>query len=897
MRQHDASSLLRRMMSKNKLYKSLIGKGFNNVHVPSPLKRYVLENPKWYTPYSPYQAEISQGRLECLYNFQTMIQELTAMPLANASMLDLGSTAAEVCAISNAYHKNKRNTFYVSDKMHRYILDILETKCDVLNLKLKVQCPTTFHIDDDTLGMMIQYPDTYGDIHIPSDIIADANHNNSIVSCATDPLSLIKLKPPGEIGADIAFGTSQRLGVPMYFGGPHASYLAMDEKLLRYMPGRIVGKTKDVQGNQCYRLSLQSREQHIRKEKAVSNICTAQALLANISTLYGVYHGKKGLSDIADTIQTITNFWTYLLTKANFTVINDNFFDTITIDDENAPLLYELFLEKGFVPFFDFDEPTKLSFSFDETITYEDLEQMINIIKRYVKYYNSSNSQNLDLCKKSTETDDMNRLIVESCSIPHINSCKYVRKSPFLSSSIFEKGMTETEFMRYVYHLADKDYSLVNGMVPLGSCTMKLNAAVQLDPLSWDSVANIHPFFPAELINGYSELIEYIGKDLKNITGFEHASFHSNSGAMGEYTALLCIRKYHKERNEPQRNICLLPTSAHGTNFASASLAGMKIVKFDDSIFDNIDTFNSFCEKYRDNLAVMMVTYPNTNGKFQKNMKQLSKCIHENGGLVYLDGANMNALAGITTPAELGADVCHLNLHKTFCIPHGGGGPGMGPIFCNDKLGKYLPCHRYQGSGMIKQSIGTITSSLWSSASLLTIPFLYFRELNQYGIKKATRTAIKNANYMKDQLTGYYKTSTGEVAHEFIIDLNEFKSIGITEVDIAKRLIDYSFHPPTMSWPQKGTLMIEPTESESKEEMDRFIRAMICIRDEINTMPELLKNAPHPISLTSEKEWEFPYTMKRAFYPLSELKKNKFWPSISRVNDVYGDQLFYKKTN
>ena len=880
MRQHLASNLLDKIMSKNKKVVSLIGKGFNNNHIPAPLKRYVLENPKWYTPYSPYQAEISQGRLESLYNFQTLVKELTGLPIANASMLDLGSTAAEVCAISNAYHKNKRKTFFVSDKMHKYVLDILETKCDVLDINLKVQCPKTFHIDDDTLGMMIQYPDTYGDIQIPYDIINDANANNTVVSCATDPLSLIHLKPPGEIGADIAFGTTQRLGIPMYFGGPHAAYLSMREKLLRFMPGRLVGKTKDAQGNECFRLALQSREQHIRKDKAISNICTAQALLANISSFYAIYHGKNGLSEIAQIVNSITNDWKFIMETNGFKVINNCFFDTVTIEDENAYLLYEDFLTKKYVPFYDFNDPFKISFSFDETISYENIQEMSEIVNNFVDKFDN----HYQVSNEFYKTGDM-------CMAK--NYKEHIRTTPFLKSSIFEKGMSETNFMRYVYKLADKDYSLVSGMVPLGSCTMKLNSAVQLEPLSWDSVTSPHPFLPTEFVKGYQELIEKIGKDLKKITGFEYSSFHSNSGAMGEYTALLCIRKYHKERGDSQRNICLLPTSAHGTNFASASLAGMRIVKFDDSIFDDINEFDKFCSKYADNLALMMVTYPNTNGKFQENMLDMSKCIHKYGGLVYLDGANMNALAGITTPAELGADVCHLNLHKTFCIPHGGGGPGMGPIFCNEKLGKYLPTHRYQGNGINKKSIGTITSSQWSSASLLCIPYLYFRELDFVGIRIATGTAIKNANYMKSMLSKYYKTTRGHVAHEFILDLNEFRSKGITEVDIAKRLIDYSFHPPTMSWPEKGTLMIEPTESESKEEMDRFIRAMIQIREEIDTNPSLLQNAPHPISLVNDT-WNYSYSLQEAFFPLPELEKNKFWPTISRVDDVYGDQLLYK---
>jgi len=881
MRQHAALSLLREIMSKNKKVTSLIGKGFNNTIVPSPLKRYVLENPKWYTPYSPYQAEISQGRLECLYNYQSMIQELTALPIANASMLDLGSTAAEVCAISNAYHKNKRNTFFVSDKMYPYVLDILETKCDVLGINLQIKCPTKFQIDEDTIGMMMQYPDTYGDILIPENIIADANANKCVVSCATDPLALVKLKPPGEIGADIAFGTIQRFGVPMYYGGPHAAYLAMKEEFLRLMPGRLVGKTKDAQGNECFRLSLQSREQHIRKDKAISNICTAQALLANVSTLYCIYNGKKGMTRICDEVREMTNKWHNILRDYDFKIVNSVFFDTITIENEYASSLYEYFLKEDIVPFYDFKDPTKISFTFDETITKKDIKKMTKVLDKFRGYNYLENKTDF--------------LILPTKTISGL----FNRKTPFLSSPIFEKGMSETEFMRYTYNLADKDYSLVNGMVPLGSCTMKLNAAVQLEPLSWDTLSNSHPFLPKEYVQGYMEMINIVEDYLKEITGFDYGSFQSNSGAMGEYSALLCIRKYHQDNkkndnSEYDRNVCLIPTSAHGTNFASASLAGMKIIKFDDAIFDCIEEFDNLCAKYANNLAVMMVTYPNTNGVFQKNMRDMSECIHKYGGLVYLDGANMNALAGITTPAELGADVCHLNLHKTFCIPHGGGGPGMGPIFCNEKIAGYLPTHRYQGNGITEKSIGTISSSLWSSASLLTIPFLYFKELEITGIRIATAKAIKNANYMKDSLSDLYKTSMDYVAHEFILDVNQFKSRGINDVDIAKRLLDYSFHPPTMSWPVKGTLMIEPTETESKEEMDRFIRAMRAIRKEIDNQPELLKNAPHPINLV-ENKWEFPYSMEEAFFPLEELKTRKFWPSISRVDDVYGDQMIYSK--
>lgn len=879
MRQHIATFLLREKMSKNKKAVSLIGKGFNNVITPAPIRRYVLENPQWYTAYSPYQAEISQGRLECLYNYQRMIQELTALPLANASMLDIGSTAAEVCSMTNAYHKNNRKTFFVSEKIHPYIIDILETKCDVLDLKLKVDCPTRFQIDDDTMGMLFQYPDTYGDILIPEKTIADAKANKSVVSCLTDILAITKWKPPGEIGADIAFGTSQRFSVPLYYGGPHAAFLASKADFLRQMPGRIVGKTKDSNGKDCFRLALQSREQHIRKEKATSNICTSQALLANISALSCVYYGEEGIKDIARTTFLTANQWKDILIQCGFVIYNENFFDTITIWDKNAKSIYEKFLEFDFLPFYDKNEPFRLTFSFDETISYENMQLMQKIITpfRNPTYPRLKNS----------------KLTIESINM---GFKKYKRETPLFESSIFKKGMNETDFKRYVYDLAQKDYTLCDGMIPLGSCTMKLNAAFHLEPLSWPEVANVHPFAPLEYSLGYYSLINCVKEDLQIITGFNHSSFQSNSGAMGEYTALLCIRKYHKEMNE-QRNVCIIPSSAHGTNFASASLAGMTVVKFDDSLFDSLQDFQEFCKKYRHSLAAMMITYPNTNGVFQENIEKINAIVHKYGGLVYFDGANMNALAGNQTPSELGADVCHLNLHKTFCIPHGGGGPGLGPIFCNSKLAKYLPNHRYWNFDKSESSIGTITASQCSSASLLTIPYLYFREMSFDGIRNMTNRAIKNANYMKNELSPYFKVATGssEIAHEFILDMNEFRSKGITEVDIAKRLIDYSFHPPTMSWPVKGAIMIEPTESESKKEMDRFIRAMINIRQEIDTCPDLLKNAPHPISLIKDG-WEFPYSMKEAFFPLPELENRKFWPSVGRVDDVFGDQLMYSLT-
>jgi glycine dehydrogenase len=859
--EYNALKLLRNIMKKNKIVTSLIGKGYNNTIMPSPIRRHVLENPKWYTPYTPYQAEISQGRLETLYYFQKMIQDITNLPISNASMLDQGSTSAEVVSMSKAYHKNNRKTYYASETLHPYILDILETKCDVQNIDLKINNLDNISIDQDTIGIMFQYPDTTGEINIPTELINDCNENKSVVSCSTDLLALTKFKSPGEIGVDIAYGSAQRFGVPMYYGGPHAAFLSCKNDFLRLMPGRIVGKTIDQENNQCFRLALQSREQHIKKDKSISNICTSQALLANISALYGIYHGNDGLKKIGNQIYDLTKRLNTILNILNIPVVNNNYFDTLTIRTNKSEEIYQDLKKNGYILFFDKNNPNYLSITLDETTTDEDLDTLFLIFKKY---------------------------ITEKCNLffPEEINPELERETPYLKDEIFLKNWNETNFTRYIYNLSQKDYTLCEGMIPLGSCTMKLNAAFQLEPMSWEEVGNVHPFLPSKYTKGYQELIELTGNDLKKITGFEYVSFQSNSGATGEYTALLCIRKYHKGK----RNICLIPKSAHGTNFASASMAGMKIVSFDDQIFDNINDFEELVSKYKDQLAAMMITYPNTNGEFQKNINEINDIIHKYGGLVYLDGANMNALAGNILLSDIGADVCHLNLHKTFCIPHGGGGPGMGPILCNNKLGKYLPTQRFQHQS--KDSIGTITASQWSSASLLTIPFLYFRNQGLEGIKNNTDQAIENANYLKNNLNDYYNLNKNEVAHEFIIDLTEFKDIN--EFDVSKRLIDYSFHPPTMSWPKKGVIMIEPTESESKEELDRFIRAMKQIRYEIDNTPEIIKNAPHPISLIHQ-EWKFNYSIQEAFFPLPELKERKFWPTTSRVNDIYGDKLMYNK--
>ena len=868
MKQHVAQNILRKMMRKNVTIKNLIGKGFHGTITPVPLRRYILENPKWYTPYSPYQAEISQGRLESLFNFQKMISELTALPVSNASLLDIGSTAGEVVSISNAYHKGqqRRKEFYASERMHPYILDILETKCRTLDVDLRISDVADFLVNENVIGHMHQYPDTYGDIQWHTELFREAKKVNIVQSCATDLYAITKFKPPGELGMDIAFGSAQRFGVPLYYGGPHAAFISAQPHFLRLIPGRIVGETEDASGEKCFRLALQSREQHIRKEKATSNICTSQALLANMASMYALYHGRDGIKYIGEEIFSHTQALHKAFHLMGLTIHNENFYDTITIVDKRSKQLYDVLREEGYLTFFDKNESHLLTISLDETITNKDVEEICKIVSPFSK-------------KPAFVANN-------------IDSTMF-RESPILNAPIFnEFNGDETKFMRYVNGLCTKDYTLIDGMVPLGSCTMKLNAAYQLEPLSWEEVANCHPFAPKEYVKGYTELIEKFGNDLKNITGFDHVSFQSNSGAMGEYSALLCIKKYHNY----EKDSILIPDSAHGTNFASASLAGMKVIKFSDSLFDSIDKFDTFVEEHKEQLAGMMVTYPSTFGVFQNNINEINGIIHKYGGIVYLDGANMNALAGVTKPSQIGADVCHLNLHKTFCIPHGGGGPGMGPILCNEKLAPFLPTHCWQEpkEKIRPESIGAISASQWSSASLLTIPYLYFRELGYDGLGKATSKAIKNANYMKNRLAPFYKVATGDVnvAHEFVLDMNEFRSLGINEVDIAKRLIDYSFHPPTMSWPVKGALMIEPSETEFKEEMDRFIRAMIKIREEIDKCPEIVKNAPHPISLVKNK-WTHPYSMQEAFFPLPELEKMKFWPSVGRVNDVFGDQLMY----
>jgi len=885
MHENYALEFLRKMLSPNKVMKSFIGKGYHNTITPSVVKRNVLQNPKWYSPYTPYQAEISQGRLESLHNFQTLVKSLSGLPLTNASLLDEGSSAAEVMTMCYSYHRNKRKQFYASESLHPQTLKVLETRAYALDIDLKIDALDKFQLGKETSGFLFQYPDTNGEINIPFEMINESKENDVLSTCSNDLLSTCIFKSPGEIDVDIAFGTMQRFGVPMYFGGPHPAYLACKGKFLRYMPGRIIGESIDIKGNPCYRLGLQTREQHIKKERATSNICTSQALLANISSMYAIHHGKEGIADIANKTHKITGMFYNWCVNAGLEVLNRNYFDTVTFRNKHADLIQDELYKDNILVFRDNDT---ISVTFDECSTLDDKSRIVSIISRNLKKNgvlsssvdNKNSNYNYIGKEKSGDFDNL------------------YRETDFLNEELYN-GTDEVSLTRYIHSLADKDYSLVNGMIPLGSCTMKLNPSYTLEPLTWETVANIHPFSPVETNFGYKSLIKHTGNYLKKLTGFSHYSFQPNSGAMGEYTGLLCIKKYH-EVNSTGRNVCLIPRSAHGTNFASAALVNMKIVGFDDKEFEN---FSEFVSKYKDTLACLMITIPNTSGMYQDNIEEITKVIHNNGGLVYMDGANMNALVGKVKPGSIGADVCHLNLHKTFCIPHGGGGPGMGPILCNDKLGKFLPGNVFQDYDYYNDndnnSIGSVTSSQWSSASLLTIPFLYLHK-NNNDVRINTELAIENSNYIKQRLKDHYTIDSNKSEHEFIIDLQEFKEFNITDVDIAKRLIDYSFHPPTMSWPKLNAIMIEPTESESKEELDRFIDAMISIRKEIEEIKNgdycendnVLKNAPHIID--DSIDWNYGYSREKAFFPMESLKKYKFWPSIKRVDDKFGDKKMYE---
>ncbi|MCM4168471.1 Glycine dehydrogenase (decarboxylating) [Arenibacter antarcticus] len=881
MSEHEYLSHIQELSEKNKIFKSYIGLGYHEGLTPSVIKRNILENPGWYTAYTPYQAEIAQGRLEALLNFQTMVVDLTGMELANASLLDESTAAAEAMAMlyelrSREQKKNNVLKFFVSEEILPQTLSLLKTRSAPLGIELTIGNHEDFTFGEDFYGALLQYPGKNGQVHDFAPFVVKASENNIKTAVAADLLSLVMLTPPGEFGADVVVGTTQRFGIPLGYGGPHAAYFATKEEYKRSIPGRIIGVTKDTDGKTALRMALQTREQHIKRDKATSNICTAQVLLAVMAGMYAVYHGPKGLEYIANKVHSSATTLAQSLEKLGVSQINSSYFDTLMVNADAEKV--KAIAEKQGVNFNYIDGNT-ISISLNEATSLKDLQAITAIFAEAL-----DKEENTIVALNST-----------SAILPSVK-----RNSPFLANSVFNSYHSETELMRYIKKLERKDLALNHSMISLGSCTMKLNAASEMLPLSMARWANIHPFAPIDQAEGYQIMLKELEKDLNIITGFAGTSLQPNSGAQGEYAGLMVIRAYHESRKEGHRNICLIPASAHGTNPASAVMAGMKVVvtKTDDN--GNIDV-SDLAEKailHKDNLAALMVTYPSTHGVFESSIKEITKLIHDNGGQVYMDGANMNAQVGLTNPATIGADVCHLNLHKTFAIPHGGGGPGVGPICVAEQLVPFLPGNPVIKTGG-KNAITAISAAPWGSSLVCLISYGYIKMLGESGLTQSTRTAILNANYIKNKLSGkfevLYTGERGRAAHEMIIDCRPFKQKGIEVSDIAKRLMDYGFHAPTVSFPVAGTLMIEPTESESLAELDRFCGAMHAIREEIdealiddNNNP--LKNAPHTLEMVTSDNWEFPYSRQKAAFPLPYIMENKFWPSVRRVDETYGDR-------
>lgn len=880
MSEFEYMSELKTIANKNKVAKSYIGQGYYDTITPSVILRNLFENPGWYTQYTPYQAEIAQGRLESLLNFQTMVSDLTALPIANASLLDEGTAAAEAMAML-FNHKNKNTDhvtagkFFIDQKIFHQTKDIIITRAKPVGIETVFGDFKTAQLDETYFGAIVQYPDSEGSIEDHRKFIESAHNVNAQVIMATDLLALTLLTPPGELGADIAIGSSQRFGVPMGFGGPHAAFFATKDEFKRNIPGRIIGVSVDAQNNRALRMALQTREQHIRREKATSNICTAQALLANMAAMYAVYHGPEGLKNIAARTSSLAQALADHLQEKGYELANEYYFDTITFKINNAKKLKEISQEQGMN--FYFPSENLVTISVDETTSKSDVLNILSV-------FNAANEEHTSAITFDHENE------LENIPLP------LQRTSAFLQHPVFNKYHSETEMMRYLKMLENKDLSLTHSMIALGSCTMKLNAATELIPVSWTHFSKIHPFAPASQTEGYDYLVKDLEKLLCRITGFYACSLQPNSGAQGEFAGLLAIKRYHDSRNDNHRNVILIPISAHGTNPASAVMAGFKVVvtKCDDEGNIDLNDLKLQAEKNKDSLAGLMVTYPSTHGVFEEGIVEICSMIHDNGGLVYMDGANMNAQVGLTSPGFIGADVCHLNLHKTFAIPHGGGGPGMGPICVNEKLAPFLPG---------KNNEGQVSAARYGSASILLISYAYIKMLGESGLKKATEYAILNANYMKARLKNNFKILfTGKndtCAHEFIVDLRPFKnSAGIEAEDVAKRLMDYNFHAPTLSFPVAGTIMIEPTESENKAELDRFCDALNSIYEEIKSIENgeadkkdnVLKNSPHTLSVITDDEWKHSYTRSKAAFPLPYLKENKFWPAVSRVNNTYGDR-------
>ncbi len=872
----EALAELRRLASENKVCRSFIGQGYYDTITPPVIQRNVLENPGWYTQYTPYQAEISQGRLEALLNFQTMAAELTGLDIANASMLDEATAAAEAMTMSLRL-KDGRNVYFISETCHPQTIEVVRSRAIALKIEVVIGNPETFEFNEQVFGALVQYPDTFGAIHDYSGFAGKAHAAGAMVTVATDLLALTLIKPPGEFGADIAVGSAQRFGVPLGYGGPHAAFFATRDEFKRQMPGRIVGVSKDARGKPALRLALGTREQHIRREKATSNICTAQALLANMASLYACYHGSEGLKQIAERVLELTGMLAAGLRKLGYQIgesADSIYFDTLRVHlgakqaNEIAKLAEQRRINLRVI------DHHSIGISLDETCTEQDVDEIWQI-------FNSGNLVEFDT------------LVSEFCIRPR-------RTSKFLQHPVFNRYHSETEMLRYIKRLESRDLSLTASMIPLGSCTMKLNAAAEMFPVSWPEFAKIHPFAPIKQTRGYQKLFEQLETWLAEITGFAGISLQPNAGSQGEYAGLLVIRAYHESRNESHRTVCLIPTSAHGTNPASAVMAGMRVVSVACDSSGNIDVadLRAKAEAHKDTLAALMITYPSTHGVFEETIREICEIIHAHGGQVYMDGANMNAQVGLTSPGFIGADVCHLNLHKTFCIPHGGGGPGVGPIGVAEHLVEFLPGHNVVNLGG-ESPIGAVSAAPWGSASILTISWMYIAMMGADGLTEATKFAILNANYISKRLEKHFPTlyrSNGLVAHECILDLRAFK--GTTAEDVAKRLMDYGFHAPTLSWPVAGTLMVEPTESESKYELDRFCDAMISIHAEMTAVEtgaadaknNLLKNAPHTADQIASDNWNRPYGREAAAFPANSLHDYKFWPPVARVDNVFGDR-------
>ncbi|GFE72174.1 glycine dehydrogenase [Chroococcus sp. FPU101] len=888
--EYAALAQLKSIASKNKVFRSFLGMGYYDCITPPVILRNILENPGWYTAYTPYQAEIAQGRLEALLNFQTLIINLTGLEIANASLLDEGTAAAEAMSMSYGLCKNKNaEAFFVSDQCHPQTIEVIKTRALPLRIKVIIGDHQDYDFSTPIFGALLQYPATDGTIYDYREFITKAHAVGALVTVAADPLSLALLTPPSEMGVDIAVGSTQRFGVPLGYGGPHAAYFATKEEYKRQIPGRIVGVSKDAQGNPALRLALQTREQHIRRDKATSNICTAQVLLAVIAAMYAVYHGPEGLKNIATRIHQLTVILAEGLKRLGYTLGSENFFDTLQIQVTDSQTLIKAAETRQINLRYLADKA--LTISLDETTTPRDI---------------------IDLWQIFAGQDELPFSVDEIAQQANFNLPEiFTRTSSYLTEPIFNKHHSETELLRYLHQLESKDLALNTSMIPLGSCTMKLNAVAEMIPVTWPEFGKLHPFIPSSQAQGYQILFEQLEAWLAEITGFDGVSLQPNAGSQGEYAGLQVIHKYHENRGE-KRNICLIPESAHGTNPASAVMCGMKVVSVKCDSDGNVDVadLKTKAEKHKNNLAALMVTYPSTHGVFEESIIEICEIIHQYGGQVYMDGANMNAQVGICRPADFGADVCHLNLHKTFCIPHGGGGPGMGPIGVKSHLVPFLPDvslvsgqKSNSHNGKAKETIGAISAAPWGSASILVISWMYIAMMGSEGLTQATKVAILNANYMAHRLEDYYpilfKGSSNLVAHECVIDLRPLKKKAAIEVeDVAKRLMDYGFHAPTVSWPVPGTMMVEPTESESKEELDRFCEAMILIYQEVEAIAtgqidatnNPLKNAPHTANVLICGEWNRPYSREMAAYPAPWTKQHKFWPVVGRIDNAYGDR-------